>query len=419
MLMQMPGSWLFEDPLASLPASTDMGPPSERIEGNRGPWLSSMTRYTHDMNMEATLAKVATASDSSLDLCVPPVVPSSAAVHDRRAALAEIKIPVRFEKKHFIPTSLLPDVRAIILANLAPDPHATKQPFPGSSVKVYTTYTMHLDTENLSLTLKAKDDKLQPRFKLRIRCYEKRPGDVDEPPVALQVKVRTPQGWVSKTEVKLSWAEYHARISDLMRGDPSRITPLKADDPKQYQNLLHFCKLVRELDAKPVAIVGYERESYFKAQETRTFGQGDSRIDCTSRPFYSRATIDGRMRYLVSTERFEGDELAWHMPQAHEIAPHRIGKLWRPIQVDLDVHGRHNSCYVLELKGIPLETERWIHDLESSLRTPLQDGFSKVYQAMTQEMALIGEYRDPWGTLYGSESPYLRRRALLSNRTAR
>ena len=335
----------------------------------------------------------------------------------RRAALAEVKIPLRFEKKHLVPRAYLPTVRRIILDNLESDPHATKEPFPGSSIKVYTTYTMHLDTERLSLTLKSKDDRLQPRFKLRIRCYEKRPGDVRNPPVALQVKVRTAQGWVLKTEAKLSWEEYHANIPAIMRGDPSPITPLNPNDPKQYQNLLHFCKLIRELDAKPVAIIGYERESYFKAQERHSFGQGGDRIEVLCRPFYSRATIDGRMRYLISTERFPGDELAWRMPQEHEIGPTRGAKLWRPIHADLDIHGRIHSCYIVELKGIPLETEMWMSNLEEQLRTPLQDGFSKVYQALTQEMEHVGEMRDPWGTLYGSRSPFLRRQALISNRT--
>lgn len=244
----------------------------------------------------------------------------------------------RYEKKYLIHPRLMPQIRKWMEPFVIPDPNAK------GDVPEYITTTMQLDTPFMLLA-RAGERRMSPRFKMRVRTY-----GLDAPPkgaVFIELKRRVPNGMVVKSRSMMTRAMWH----DKVILDPNLAPILKS--PKDNSNFLDFCRLARELGARPKMLIRYIRESYFSANDD-----------------YARITFDRRVSYRPYH--------VWKLPGA-ELSDWRQ---WRPIDTTLGM-GMDYSPYILELKSMA-DSPLWM--LEMVERFNLDGtGFCKYATAMRVE----------------------------------
>jgi hypothetical protein len=242
----------------------------------------------------------------------------------------------RYEAKYLVPPSLVPAIREFIAPFCEPDEHA-----PGT-LPEYTITTLQLDTPDLALYY-AKEYEALARFKLRIRTY----GLDRRVPVFVEIK-RKIKGVIVKSRATIPGEHWGP---DLIT-HPGRWVPFRSQ--REAMNYLNFVRLVRELGARPVVLIRYDREAYL--------GRNDR---------YARLTFDRRLRYC----------------------PTRGWNLWTDERYfyKLDssmVFGRAYSPVILELKTFS-DAPQWMVELTE--RFDLQRiGFSKYFAAMRVESLYRG-----------------------------
>lgn len=171
----------------------------------------------------------------------------------------------RYEAKYIIPRSLIPQIRAFIAPFCVPDPYGR------GTYPEYTITTLQLDDYEFSLH-EAKVREALTRFKLRLRTY----GEIGSAPVFAEVKAKLDQTIV-KTR---SAIPFEVWSKELVFGVK---VPSCFKSVRQEVDFLQFKRLVWELDARPVLLVRYVRESYVGAVDR-----------------YARVTFDHKLQYQMT-----------------------------------------------------------------------------------------------------------------------
>ena len=249
----------------------------------------------------------------------------------------------RHEAKYVIPRHLLPQMRNFIRPFCEPDPYGRGDP------PEYTITTLQLDNDDYSLHL-AKEREVTARFKLRVRTY----GEPGSSPVFLEIK-RKVRGAITKSRAKIpfeAWGE------DLIRSTRVNL-PFKSRGEETA--LLEFLRLTREIDAHPVVLIRYIRESYF--------GVHDS---------YARVTFDRHLEYQP-TDSWD----SWGR-----------GGRWIPIDSPMTQNKQNRfSGIVLELKTLS-DAPLWMIDLVEYFNLE-RTGHCKYSNAVWSEAIFCGRPAEP------------------------
>jgi len=249
----------------------------------------------------------------------------------------------RHEAKYVIPVWMISDIREFIRPFCEPDSHSRGDP------PHYTITTLQLDNPRFSLHY-AKSNEAVQRFKLRVRTYG-RPG---ESPVFLEIK-RKIRGTILKSRARIPfecWGE------DLIR---NVWVDLDFHSRQEETAFLEFIRLVRELDARPVVLVRYEREAYV------------SNLD-----HYARVSFDTRLTYQPTDSWNSWGE----------------GGRWISIDTSLVQNKDNNfSGAVLELKTLS-DTPQWMIDLVMNFSLE-RTGHCKYSNAVWQESFFRGNVALP------------------------
>jgi hypothetical protein len=218
----------------------------------------------------------------------------------------------RYEAKYLIPKSLVPEVRTFIKPFCAPDPYGRGHP------PEYTITTLQLDDPFYSLHY-AKEREALTRFKLRVRTY----GEIGSAPVFAEVKAKLEQTIV-KTRVAIPFGAWN---KELVFG--VRLPPCFRSE-RQEVDFLKFKRLVWELEARPVLLVRYVRESYVGTVDR-----------------YARVTFDRKLMYQMTD--------SW--------TDFGRGGMWRKMDsAEAQGFGMGFSGVILEVKSLS-HTPLWVMDL--------------------------------------------------------
>ena len=244
----------------------------------------------------------------------------------------------RYEAKYIVHPTLVPAIREFVRPFVVDDPHAEGQP------PSYVVTTLQLDSFDRAL-FRAKEVEALNRFKLRIRTY----GLNGDKPVFLEIK-RKIKGTIVKSRVTLPAGLYSGELIQNPGGMP------KLKSKQEEQNFLNFSRLVKEIQAEPVARIRYERESYL--------GKYDH---------YSRVTFDGSMQYQMA--HFQD----WRLLDA----PGRWWCMDSPTALN-----REYSGVILELKTFS-DTPKWMVELTQRFDL-VRIGFCKYFTALRLESLFEG-----------------------------
>lgn len=218
----------------------------------------------------------------------------------------------RHEAKYIIPRSMVPKIREFIRPFCVPDPHGSGDP------PEYDITTLQLDSASLALH-HAKENEALNRFKLRVRTYGE-PGSSD---VFLEVK-RKIRGTIVKSRTAIPFEAWGPELLFNPR------VGLSFKSSKESEAFIEFVRLVREIGARPVVLIGYTRESYFSVSDT-----------------YARVSFDRRLQYQPTDSW-----TSWGR-----------GGRWFTMDTGVSQNkGYPFSGVVLELKTLS-DTPRWMVDL--------------------------------------------------------
>jgi len=151
----------------------------------------------------------------------------------------------RFEAKYIISRHLIEPIKAFIRPYCEMDPHCAKA---GGS---YYINTLQMDSPALSLH-HAKEREATHRFKLRVRTYGKPAGDA---PVFLEIK-RKYFEHVIKSRACIPFHEWKPGVLDKQTDE------LNIKSVKEREAFHEFVRLSREIDARPLVYIRYNREAY-------------------------------------------------------------------------------------------------------------------------------------------------------------
>lgn len=244
----------------------------------------------------------------------------------------------RYEAKYIVRLEQVPQIREFIRPFVIDDPNAVG--FPPE----YVVTTLQLDSFDRSLFF-AKQWEALNRFKLRVRTY-----DLDgSRPVFMEIK-RKIKGTIVKSRVTLP--------PDVFSKELIYNTNLlpKLKSKQEETNFLGFVRLVKEIDAEPVARIRYTRESYL--------GKYDH---------YSRVTFDRAMCYQMA--HFQD----WRILDA----PGRWWRMDTPTALNRDFSG-----VILELKTFS-DTPKWMVELTERFDL-VRIGFCKYFTALRLESLFEG-----------------------------
>ena len=242
----------------------------------------------------------------------------------------------RHEAKYILHPSQIPAIREFIRPFCMPDDNAK------GDLPQYLVTTLQLDSPDMALYF-AKERESLNRFKLRVRTY----GTDGRCPVFMEIK-RKIKGIIVKSRVTIPPGRWKGDI--CLRPEPG----LKLRSLKEELNYLNFVRLVQEIEARPVTLIRYTRESYL--------GRND---------LYSRLTFDTNLCYRPTKN--------WDLlPEG--------GRWWR---MDASTSfGRPFSGAILELKTFS-DAPMWMVDMTE--RFSLQRvGFCKYFTAVRLESMFSG-----------------------------
>jgi len=148
----------------------------------------------------------------------------------------------RYEWKYFVPTRLLPSIRAMVRPFVRPD-HLARH----NADSRYPIVSLYLDGDGLEL-YRTTVEGHRNRFKLRVRAYDDDPSS----PVFLEVKKRS-NVVVRKTRARVSREVAEA----VLNGRPAALSDVEGAS--------EFALRLDELAARPLVRVRYLREAYESA----------------------------------------------------------------------------------------------------------------------------------------------------------
>jgi SPX domain protein involved in polyphosphate accumulation len=181
----------------------------------------------------------------------------------------------RLELKYIIPEALAVRIRDFLLPYLEMDSYGATQPDHS-----YPVHSLYLDSPEHHLYHSTINGD-RNRFKLRIRFYEGRP----EAPVYFEIK-RREDGAIYKQRCAV---RRHA-VGDVMAGRIPDRRDLMEETPEMERSLLTFCRLVNQLQARPVAHVYYRREAWLSRGNNRTRVTMDRQVQTCREPSFRLET---------------------------------------------------------------------------------------------------------------------------------
>jgi hypothetical protein len=274
------------------------------------------------------------------------------ALAEKRRAKAQRRIQHdihldRHEAKYVIPPRLIPEIREFVRPFCEPDPHGRGDP------PHYTVTTLQLDNDHFSLHF-AKLREVTARFKLRARIYEN-PGDSE---VYMEIK-RKYRGAIVKTRARVP---FDAFGPDLIFGTRCA---LKFRSRGEEIAFYEFLRIAREIGARPVTLVRYQRESYF--------GVNDS---------YARVTFDTKLEYQPTDSWTDWGRGGRWIPMDSSTTQNKASRF---------------SGAILELKTLS-DAPIWMIDLVEYFNLE-RTGHCKYCNAVWQESLFTGEPSAPvWAT---------------------
>jgi len=179
----------------------------------------------------------------------------------------------RYEFKYLVPSRRLPELRAAVAPYCTPDKHTGHE-----GTRHYTITSLYYDTPSW-WTYRAKKNRHEDRFKLRVRTY----GKEAEGPIFMEVKRK-----VGDTMIK-----YRERIGREGWADRGPDAVAARQVKSAWERPFHFW--VARLGARPALLVRYQREAFASV------------ID-----LYARVTFDHTIVVQAAQGRdFVGDPRAW------------------------------------------------------------------------------------------------------------
>ena len=256
----------------------------------------------------------------------------------------------RYEVKFVVPPSLASQIRDYIRPFCEIDEHCR-----GAS-QDYSITTLQLDSPSLALHY-AKLWDFVNRFKLRVRTYD----PIGSSPVFMEVKAKFRTTVVKyRSQIPFEcWGEHLFR-DEVIKG-------VHFKDSVEAGHFFQFLRLTKQIGARPIMLIRYNRESYF--------GKNDN---------YSRVTFDRRLQYQ---QTYSWDD--WG----------RSGT-WRSLDKTLDQTRRHDQEYsfsgvVVELKALA-DVPTWMRNLTQDLSMNRQ-GHCKFSNAVWAESMFRNS---PWTPEY-------------------
>ncbi len=153
----------------------------------------------------------------------------------------------RFECKYLISEAVAGAIRDFVQSYLVIDEYGAT--LPNLS---YPVHSLYLDSPDLKLYQSTINGD-RNRFKLRLRFYEDRPLV----PVYFEIKRR-----VDNTITKRRGNARPEDVDTILAGQMPPPEQIMSQQPKRQQAIREFCRLVSELNARPVAHVAYLREAW-------------------------------------------------------------------------------------------------------------------------------------------------------------
>lgn len=244
----------------------------------------------------------------------------------------------RYEAKYIIRESLVPEIRNFIAPFCQADPNAKNDP------PEYIITTLQLDNPEYSLHY-AKEYEAVKRFKLRVRTY----GEIGTTPVYAEVKSKL-NHTIIKNRALIPFEQWNR---DILFGLQ---LPLAVKKESHILDFLQFKRLVWEIDARPVVVIRYVRESYM--------GVIDS---------YARITFDRKLQYQMTDSWTDFG---------------RSG-IWRNMDsTEAQGFGLPYSGVVMEVKTLA-HTPTWVQDLVQKFQLR-KSGNCKYSTAIWREGAFCG-----------------------------
>lgn len=263
----------------------------------------------------------------------------------KRKAFSSTGQPARFdiqldrhEAKFIIPKELVPQIREYIRPFCEPDPHGHGTP------REYEIITLQLDSPDLALH-HAKEHESLNRFKLRARTY----APLGSNPVFLEVK-RKIRNSIIKSRTAIPFDAWSRQIID------DRQLHFAFRSQKEENGYLDFVRLAREINARPVVLIKYTRESYMSKYDR-----------------YARVSFDRRLFYQPTRE--------WDTWGR--------GGTWWAMDTALAQNKQNSfSGVVLELKSLS-DAPQWMIDLVMHFNL-VRIGNCKYCTAVWQEASFTG-----------------------------
>jgi len=175
----------------------------------------------------------------------------------------------RFEFKYIIREPVALAIRDFVRSYLVLDEYGAT--LPNLS---YPVHSLYLDSPDLKLyhsTINGDKN----RFKLRLRFYEDRP----KAPVYFEIKRRT-----NNTISKQRGGVIRDAVNTILAGQLPSVDQVVSRDPKQYEALREFCRLVSELRAVPIAHIAYLREAWMSQHDNSVRVTIDRQVRCEPEP---------------------------------------------------------------------------------------------------------------------------------------
>lgn len=181
----------------------------------------------------------------------------------------------RFEFKYLVRESVALSIREFVRGYLVADEYGATLPSLS-----YPVHSLYLDSSDLKLYQSTiNGDK--NRFKLRIRFYENRP----KAPVYFEIKRR-----VNNTISKQRGGTIREAVDSILAGQLPLPEQVLSSSPKQDEALREFCRLVSELNARPIAHIAYRREAWMSAHDNSIRVTLDRDVCCQPEPSTRLAT---------------------------------------------------------------------------------------------------------------------------------
>lgn len=175
----------------------------------------------------------------------------------------------RFELKFQITESTAHALRPYLRVYLVPDDFGANADLPA-----YPVDSLYLDSPDLQL-YRTTINGDRNRYKLRVRYYDDNPAS----PVYLEIKRRVDRCILKQRVLVHRWA-----VPALIAGAPPTADQLVQPDAATYQRLHHFCRCLRDIDARPRAHVAYDREAWRCPRDGSVRVTLDRAIRCEPQP---------------------------------------------------------------------------------------------------------------------------------------